>query len=455
MLFRSFLWLISFSPLFFGTNRPWSWSLYALLIACIGLIYFCSILKKNNTFNISILPIKYSLILVSIPIIWIYLQTATWLPNNWMHPFWTLTAEQLPNSNISASISLSPADSINSLMKLISYLLVFFLSFQFCRQSDKASTTFNTLAYIGTAYALYGLIAFWEGYESLFWFEKTAYLDDVSSTFINRNTFATYAGLSLLCLLPLLFSRIKNSLIYGINNNYGIQYFLEKIIINAWLPILMLAIISTALLLSHSRGGFLSALVAIIIFIITSLLAGKLQKQRSLLMLVLILSITTFSFLNSSDKLIDRMDKIQLTTKNNGRLAVYTILTQAITENPWLGTGYGSFEKSFRLHRNESVKGYYTAAHNTYLENMFELGILPTLALCMAVLLIALKCLQGIWTRKRYWYYPAIGFSATLLVGTHALVDFSLQIPAIAYIYATLLGASFAQSLSTHYRLAN
>ncbi|MCK4841790.1 MAG: O-antigen ligase family protein [Methylococcales bacterium] len=371
-----------------------------------------------------------------------------------MHPFWALTAEQLPN-RVSAAISLSPAESINSLMKLLSYFLVFFLSFQFSRQSDKATITFNTLAYVGAAYALYGLIAFWGDYKALFWFEKTAYLGNVTSTFINRNSFATYAGLSLLCLFPLLFRRIESSLIYGVKNYFGLQYFIEHFIIKAWLPLLMLSIILTALFLSHSRGGFLSSLFAITVFLITSLLAGKLKKGKSLLMLVALLSIITFSFWNSSDKLIERMDNIQLTKETNGRIAVYAILNQAIAENPWLGTGYGSFEKSFRLYRNQSIRAYYTAAHNTYLENIFELGILPTLALCIAILLIAIRCLQGIWTRKRYWYYPAIGFSATLLVGVHSLVDFSLQIPAVAYTYATLLGAAFAQSLSRSQRLAN
>ena len=41
-------------------------------------------------------------------------------------------------------------------------------------------------------------------------------------------------------------------------------------------------------------------------------------------------------------------------------------IDNAISENYWLGTGYGSFEKSFRLYRDETVRGYYKAAHNSY-----------------------------------------------------------------------------------------
>ena len=93
--------------------------------------------------------------------------------------------------------------------------------------------------------------------------------------------------------------------------------------------------------------------------------------------------------------------------------------------------------------------GHYDKAHNTYLENIFELGLLQASALFIALFIMALICLRGVWARHRNWIYPAIGFSASLLVGTHALVDFSLQIPAVAYTYALIMGAAVAQSLPT------
>ncbi|MCK5354794.1 MAG: hypothetical protein KAJ63_06715, partial [Methyloprofundus sp.] len=163
-------------------------------------------------------------------------------------------------------------------MKLISYLLVFFLSFQFNRQSDKAVITFKTVAYVGTAYAAYGLYAFWGNDNSLFGFDNSAYMGTVRSTFVNRNSYATYAGLSLLALFPLLLERIKKSLTYGVSGNYGLQYFIENLLIRAWLPLLMGMTLFTALFLSHSRGGFLSSTLAIFIFFISLSLAGKLKK---------------------------------------------------------------------------------------------------------------------------------------------------------------------------------
>jgi hypothetical protein len=56
---------------------------------------------------------------------------------------------------------------------------------------------------------------------------------------------------------------------------------------------------------------------------------------------------------------------------------------------------------------------------------------------------------MGVFQRRRDGIYPAIAVAATVLVGVHAVVDFSLQIPAVAVTYAAILGMGVAQSFST------
>ncbi|MCP4196499.1 MAG: hypothetical protein GY762_05045, partial [Proteobacteria bacterium] len=43
----------------------------------------------------------------------------------------------------------------------------------------------------------------------------------------------------------------------------------------------------------------------------------------------------------------------------------------------------------------------------------------------------------------------ATGLAATTLVSSHALFDFSLQIPAVAITYAAIMGLAVAQSFSS------
>lgn len=446
MLFRIFLYIIILSPIPFGSDRLWASSLYALFIAVIGLSVCLSILFNRSQLNISIQPIKYPFYLAIIPLAWSAFQLSSWAPESWTHPFWQLTSEHL-SQEVPPHISLTPPETGSALMRLLSYLLVFFLSLQFNRQSENAALTFKAVAYAGFAYAIYGLVIFLGDYKTVLWFEKWAYQTDVTATFVNRNSYATYAGLTLLASFPMFFDKIELSLSHGIRSYYGRQYFLENLVLRAWFPLLLLITISSALLLTHSRGGFLSTLLAIAAFFLLLTLSRKIKSSKSILALLLISAIAFTTFQSSGDKVVERLDQISL--DNNDRLDVYNILLKSSEENRWLGVGYGSFEKSFRLYRDEIIKGYFTAAHNTYLENIFELGLLQALSLFAAILWVALKCLRGVWLRHRDWAYPAIGFSATLLVAAHSFVDFSLQIPAVAFTYALLMGAALAQAQSS------
>jgi len=446
-MFKFFLFTLLLAPVPFGANRPWAWSLYALLLALTGLIASVTALSGRPSGAISLHPVKYPLLLICVPISWGLLQLSDFTPYHWAHPFWQLATEQLPVA-VQAHISLAPQETATALMKLGSYLLVFFISLHFNRHSENTALTFNSLAYAGLIYAVYGLVIYLGQFNTLLYFDTWAPMASVTSTFVNRNSYATYAGLTLLAALPLLFEKMQSSFQYGINNNYGRQYFFENVLVRGWFPLLLIIVIMTALFLTKSRGGFLSAALAVLTFFIILLASRKIKNNAAVTLLLVVISLVSWGVLaRSGDKLIDRLDATN--PDSELRRLVFAILSKANAENSWLGVGYGSFERSFRLYRDETITGFYDKAHNTYLENIFELGLLQASALFIAIFLSALICLRGVWVRRRHWIYPAIGFSASVLVGTHALVDFSLQIPAIAYTYALMMGAAVGQSVPT------
>ena len=88
-------------------------------------------------------------------------------------------------------------------------------------------------------------------------------------------------------------------------------------------------------------------------------------------------------------------------------------------------------------------------AHNTYLELAVELGLPASLILIAIPAWITYRCWRGQAERHRDALYPAVAVAASVLVGVHSLFDFSLQIPAVAAVYAMLLGGGFAQSWPT------
>jgi O-antigen ligase len=130
------------------------------------------------------------------------------------------------------------------------------------------------------------------------------------------------------------------------------------------------------------------------------------------------------------------------------RMEVYAQTWQAVQAAPWTGYGAGSFEKTFPLSADARVSNW-DKAHNDWLEAVFELGW-PAALLWFAVLAsLGLRCLVGFFRRHRDQVYPLVGFCACVLVGLHSMVDFSLQIPAVAVTFSALLGVGIAQSWSS------
>ena len=445
-MYQFFLISILLSPLPFGANSPWAWSLYAVVMALLGLVFCLQLFRGKTQEPFIFKPIRVAFYLFCIPVGWILLQASGMAPQSWIHPFWQLAAEQL-QPTLKGHISLAPQESWTALMRLLSYGVVFLLSLQFNQHSDRAILTFKALAFAGLAYAFYGLIIYLGDFKVILWFDYPA--SPMRSTFINRNSYATYAGLTLLACIPFMLDSLQGSYRHGLSSNYGRQYFFENVVLKGWLPLLMVITLISALLMSQSRGGILSTTLAIFMLLIIRVVSGKIPQKRTLVWFIVLIAFFAWFSLGqqSIDNVVRRFDAIN--PESEGRTMVYNLLGKANSENRWLGVGYGSFEKSFRLYRDETISGLYDKAHNTYLENIFELGLFQAWALFLAILWLALVCLRGVWVRRRNWIYPAIGVAATVLVGAHALVDFSLQIPAVAYTYALIMGVAVAQSLPT------
>ena len=446
-MYPFFLACVLLSPLPFGANRPWAWSLFAVLFGLLGFIFCIQVFLSKRQLHQNFRGVIGALLLGCIPVAWAMFQASDLAPTSWTHPFWPLASEQLPNT-VQAHISVDPQQTWTALMRLISDATVFALSLQFNRDSDKAALTFKALAYAGFAYALYGVIIDLGKFDTILWFDKWVGQGLVTSTFVNRNSYATYAGLTFLASMPLLFDLFNSSLKFGLTSNYGRHYFYNNVFVRGWFHLLLTITIISALIMSESRGGFLSTTLGLMSLLIILLVSHKINKKTGLLTLVGLIAIISWVVLERSfDILIDRFDLLDI--ESEGRSLVYNLVAKASFENRWLGMGYGTFDHSFRLYRDESIDGFYDKAHNTYLENIFELGWLQVSALFLSIIWLALICLRGVWVRQRNWLYPALGFAASILVGVHAFMDFSLQIPAVAYTYALILGAGVAQSFPT------
>jgi O-antigen ligase len=445
MLFYCLTLVVLLSPLPFATNRPLFWSLWALLIAILGVISVINFFKSPQH-RLSLLPFKSILDLVFIFIFtlgWIVYQAVIPAFVNTLHPIWTL-ADELLRIEITPPLSLASEDSFTAVMRMLSYGLVFSLSFYYSQLKKQARLVFLGVMGAGFVYSLYGVIIYCIDSKSI---------SSVTSTFVNRNHFATFVGLTLLCTLALLNDGIAIASRHNIGGNLGLQRFFENLITRTWFPALVFIVNGTALILTHSRGGFSSSLLGIVVLLIALNLNQHTRNRYVLWTVSIFIGLGAVIFNLSSSKLLERFDLEGVNDEN--RAMVFELVGSAITGNPWIGFGLGSFEEAFPLYKNLAIAGtiaqpsLWDYAHNSYLEMIFELGFPAALALFYCFLRLALICLKGLLIRNRDWIYPTTGLAATVLIAAHVSVDFSMQIPAVAYIYFLLMGTACAQSFSS------
>jgi len=436
--------LVVLSPLPLGSNREWSWSLCAVIAALLALAWAVSNLGRRG--NFSPLP-QFALAgLFLLACGWVVVQAGSWAPASWKHPLWAMAGEMLGLS-LPGSISLAAEDSWTALMRLLSYALVFVLAYELGRDRARAQTAFGWLTVAGLVYAVFGLYNYWSGYSPRWLFGDTALLHDVRSTFINRNHFATWLGLSLMCAVALFYQRTSRPAVKPYVVPQDREARAEEFILRAWKPLIVVLLMVTALVLTHSRGGFVSTMAGVVVLLL--LVDRRAQSRRSLSRAAIFaaLAVASIAFYLTSEVLLDRINRTDITSEE--RLAVFADVNRGIEDNPVLGFGYGSFADSFRLYDRNEVAVHYDRAHNTWLENTFELGFPAALALFLPMIGLALVCLRGVKRRHRDWVYPATGVAASILVALHATVDFSLQLPAVAILYACIMGVACAQSSSS------
>ncbi|NNJ65231.1 MAG: hypothetical protein HKP16_06675, partial [Xanthomonadales bacterium] len=200
--------VVVLSPLPLGSNREWSWTLCALLVSLITLLWVVTRSWRGGEVQRVMHPAIPLLFLAACA--WVVVQAAVWAPQSWGHPLWGQAAAVL-GIELPGLVSLSAEDSWTALLRLLSYALVFFLAFQLGRERSRAHAMMLWLATAGVVYALFGLVVFWSGESPEWLFRGEVLLPDLRSTFINRNHFATWQGLTLLCAIVLLYMRIAKS----------------------------------------------------------------------------------------------------------------------------------------------------------------------------------------------------------------------------------------------------
>lgn len=446
MIFRILLALVVLAPLPFASVYVWTTSLIAVVVGILLLLWSAERLLSSTVAPLGGASTWPFFVPYGFVVLWVGVQASPWTPD-FMHALSWGGASAALGETLGGTISLNPDASLTALTSLLIYGGVFWLSLHYCRERANAHRVVVVVTYAGFVYAAYGLWVYLSGSQSILFFNKFAYLGDLTSTFVNRNSYATFAGLGLLCASAQIVRSIVNILEKPFGRTERLRQIIEALTEQYWLVLLAWIALMAALLMTHSRAGFASTVLALVVYIV---LVGRTRfvHGRSVLYLSAAFVIATGVFFSLAGENLDR--RLNLAGQDSvSRFEVYKTTAQEIQAHPFVGTGYGTFAEVFELMRSQNTYKDYLKAHNTYLENILELGLPAALALFSIFVTFLVMTYRGLRHRQSGTLYPCLGFSATVLVAAHSLVDFSLQIPAVAMTYSLIMGAACAQSWSS------
>lgn len=370
----------------------------------------------------------------------------------WMatfNPIWE-DASRLLKAPIQPSVSIVRNEPFFALGAPLANVLVLTLGMLVATDRSDARKLLTVIAWAGSFYAIYGIYSLVLDPHTILGREKTAYIGNLTGTFINRNTAATYFGsVSILWFLFLLEEVRKllpagpivwATLLREVSEDRAVRGALA-------LPFAMLFLCLVATFLTVSRAGStLTMLMLTVTFVI--FFRRRLSGRKTLIIaMVGSLAVALLVLHLLGGRVGSRFESHGLS--DSGRLAGWQSTLEIISHHPWFGTGLGTFAWAFPAYRSPDVSmwGVWGLAHSTPLELVAEVGI--PLAVLVGVAWVGglVLLLGGSFRRRRDRIVPLAGFSVALLGLLHSTVDFSLQISGYAIVAFGIMGIGLGQAM--------
>ncbi|MBF0093582.1 MAG: O-antigen ligase family protein [Alphaproteobacteria bacterium] len=430
--------VVVLAPMPLGSNRPWSWSLLCLLVAVIGLAWTMLVWTGRSRPGLGPTRLWPVLLPFGAALAWGAVQTVPLASPAWGHPIWKDAADALGHP-LDATISANPFVSRTALMRLLGYGLIFFLAAQLGRKRQRAESGLRIVALACLAYCSHALAMHYLGVERLLWLPKWAYIGDATGTFVGRGAFGGFAGLGVLaCLASLIISMPTRPT----RTSDRLERLFSRLI--PWMTAVSVAFL--AVLASHSRGALFATVAAVLVLLLCVTVAGLIRWRSAALFVFGLVLFGGIAIAVTGEATLARMagegDFI------GDRPNLYRLTLVAIGDAPWMGHGLGAFEHAFKPYRDPTLPRdvIYDYAHNVWLEVVMDLGWPAGMCLLAAPAIAVGQCAAGLVRRRQDHIYCALAMAAAALFGLQGVVDFTIQMPALAAIFSYLLGIGYSQS---------
>lgn len=344
------------------------------------------------------------------------------------------------------SISVQPDVALAGALRFVGFLLLLALVLEVATRRERVQRMGMILLAGVVLQAIWALVALrWLGDFSL-WGPKTAYQGVATGTFVNRNSLAAFLALGLVLGVGLLIGQgSRDRARLPKPPNVLARMGFGEVFILLGLVTLLLALIAT-----QSRLGLAAAIAGVGVTLVLARMQSRATAARLMveaLLSLVAMGVALLLYLRGEGVMV-RLLAAQGDGQN--RMALYRQTLEMVSIRPVTGFGFDAFGAAFEAFRTPPLlsPGNFDLAHNSYLMLWSELGVIVG-----SIPMVLLAAAAGILWRKlkEPHGFPGMTMAAqgALTVGAvHSAGDFSLEVPAVTYLFVTILGLGLGRSVS-------
>ena len=345
------------------------------------------------------------------------------------------------------TLSIYPHDTISELIKFLAYLSAFVLAAHLFDSATRKSLLVRALIYLGVFEAAYGTFQYLTGVQKIFTYTKRYYTEEGTGTYINHNHFAglleltlPFAAASVFYFFQLWSQSRQDAARRRVSAGAG------SMGVRCLFYLFLLLIMVVGIVYSRSRGGILAATFSLVFIA----LLGQIKTGRKVWMLgvfFFVMAVAGYGLWIGLGPVLGRFEAMREANyfEIEGRVPVWRDALHLIRDYALTGTGLGTFRLSFRHYQTSMVNFYFDHTHNDYLEFASDTGLPGAALLFLPVLYLLVRMTVSFLSDQRRYRraitLACIGSTVALLV--HSVMDFNLQIPANALIFAVVLGIGY------------
>lgn len=332
---------------------------------------------------------------------------------------------------VSSAFSMHHRTSLWSTILLINYIVIFYLTIYTINTRTHLRRLIYLIIGIAIFLSVFGLFKRF-GVNPFPWWEYSELkyrLSFLSATYGNHNHLAGYLEMAIPLTLGLFLTGYRGG----------------KLSLVIFLTFIMLI----ALVLSLSRGGWISAFVGLV-FMAICLSTSRYFKRKGFLIALIGGSVALIIIILASSPVIERTQTVMEKGEESSlhsRLVVWNGVVEMIEDHSLLGTGPGTFPLIFTQYQPPGLQSRYYMAHNDYLHFTSEVGVFLIPIIIWMIIAFYRKGFRKLKNPSRLVRGTTLGaMSGITSILIHSIVDFNLHIPANALLF-TILAALVATPL--------